>query len=107
MRGENLGRPWQQWEDDVLRELYPSKGGMACSEALGRSRSACQARAARIGLHANRRAGNSGKWTPDEDRLLVTKLAEVCRATRRTPIAVCRRIEYLSRKAKERDRPRA
>lgn len=41
-------------------------------------------------------------WTAEQDRVVAMKLAEACRLTGRTPLAVAYRMEYLTRKARRR-----
>lgn len=89
-------RRWEDWEDGILADVYPSRGARACAEMLGRTEVACATRAGRIGARPSRR------WTPEEDRACVLGLVEACRATGRTPDAVIGRMRRLLEAARER-----
>lgn len=94
-------RPWTTSEDAAIRELYHG-GGLSDelrSRLPDRSDTSIYQRAHQLGLHTPRRGPNP--WTNDEERLAVEKIAEVCRATGRTPIAVCHHIEWMVRRSKQ------
>ena len=100
MRGDNLGRRWQGWEDDVIRSFYPTEGAKGCARRLGRSAPSCAARAARIGVRSVHRYGRGHPWSKEDEEFCAQHLASMCRFTRRSPIAVCNHMIYLTQKAR-------
>lgn len=98
------GPRWTPEEDAVIAELYPTRGAKECAKALGRSEVACSSRAKRIGARSLTNHGRSNPWTSREERVIVARLAQACRETGRSPMAVIRHSEWLLRKAKEASR---
>ena len=98
------GPAWTPEEDAVIAELYPTRGEKECAKVLGRSERACSSRAKRIGVRSLTNHGRSNPWTDREERVIVARLAQACRETGRSPMAVIRHSEWLLRKAKEASR---
>lgn len=92
---------WQPWEDEVIRRVYPLGGARACADELRgrRTEKACSTRAKRLGVRSRLNRGRAREWTPEEDRWCVMQLAGMCRAVRRSPVAVLSHLMYLSAKA--------
>ncbi len=63
---ENKGI-WEEWEDDIIRDYFPSEGVMVFKRltAKNRSKSACQHRAARLGVSFEKT-----QWTKEDDAIL-------------------------------------
>lgn len=94
------GERWTEEEDEKLTRLYPTMGAAAVCKATGRSMSSVSSRAKKLGVRARTGRGRSCTWTEREDRVAVAHLAEVCRSTGRSPVAVCHHLEWLLRKSR-------
>lgn len=88
-------------EDAVIAEVYPTGGGKACAEILGRSRDSCAARAKRIGVRTATPRGRANPWSELQDRVVLALLLRACKLTGRTPLAVIRHQEWLIKKHRE------
>ena len=75
------GPSWPGWEAELS---HPYGAGAIAQHAH------------KLGLRAPR------TWSPEEDRLLVLGLAEVCRRLGRPPLSVARRVEALVARARGR-----
>lgn len=98
------GPRWTPEEDAVIAEVCPDFGAKGCSERLGRSEASCASRAKYLGIRRSVPRGRSRSWAESDEKIIAALLAEACRRTKRTPMAVIRHAEWLLRKAKEKAR---
>lgn len=94
------GVRWPERDERALRRLYhvhgPSWPGWEAELSHPYGAGVIAQHAHKLGLRAPR------TWSPEEDRLLVLGLAEVCRRLGRPPLSVARRVEALVARARGR-----
>lgn len=94
------GQRWPEADKEALRRLYaahgPSWDGWARELSQDYGRNAVKSMAQRMGLRRMR------AWTPEDDRVLVASLADVCRRLGRTPLAVVGRVQCLVERSRGR-----
>lgn len=94
-------KQWTTRELELLETHYPEHGPSweRWAELLpGRTTKAIALKAHVMGIRCRYRGPRS--WTKAEDRMAVAMLAEVCRSTRRSPLAVLSHLAWLVRRAK-------
>lgn len=91
---------WTLGDDGLIASNYPDHGPSWerwwCNGGdllEGRSYSAIVARASRIGVRCTYRGPKS--WRRDQDEVALRAVAEVCRMTGKSPVAVVRRMDHL------------
>lgn len=86
-------RFWEPWEDELVREHYPSHGPSWAEWARllpDRTQSAIYQRA--NALRVKREWGYRNEWTREEEKCLLRHVLAVSRETGRSPFAVSQHI---------------